>query len=440
MKQVRFNLWFWLLLCNLCSFVNASSVDLPNQAIVQTSNNGIGNNNGGGKNPVLQLANYVKDSVVRMKDGSVELYTNHKQCNSIRSKQKDFLAKAALLLPESERKAATKYRASAGGVTYEEFDFLQKGKDDRGKLANVVFMMVFAPNFVPYAFMFFPEMLPSPFAMNSSVGFNKIEMISRERTHAVLHAMIDIERSTRVAPLLSNLNPFGKNKQKRTMENLERLANAGGALLSADGAVGPKGAELIVNVLKDEIYTKEKPKKDRTSLTILPKPIVKGLGRAMEAPASNQFLPTFLMRGKVLNALVQIKASDEFLVDQDVDLDSLHVDLLQDACSKRLIGGPARTKKEMIDALSNWLDLSVREPAQTCQESGLHYNDNLLRAALLSYNAVDASRDPRSSSYLTRVMYQGQMYSNGNGMGVRQLQVKQADGVTDKWFNKAKKP
>ena len=54
----------------------------------------------GNSNPVGQLAGYVKDSFVRMKDGSVQLYTNHQRCNEIRAKQRQYLAIAAAALPD----------------------------------------------------------------------------------------------------------------------------------------------------------------------------------------------------------------------------------------------------------------------------------------------------------------------------------------------------
>ena len=157
----------FLCVCLSSFAVGSSTVAPSNTDVVVPSYSTKGDTSSSGDsgtNPVFQLAGYVKDSFVRMKDGSVQLYTNHKKCNEIRSKQKEYLEKIASTLPKEEQKAAKKYYPSAGGITYEEFDFLQKGKEDRGRLANTVFMMVFAPNFVPYAFMFFPDMLPSSFS------------------------------------------------------------------------------------------------------------------------------------------------------------------------------------------------------------------------------------------------------------------------------------
>jgi len=373
-----------------------------------------------GSNPIGQLAGYVKDSFLRMKDGSIQLYTNHQRCNEIRSKQKIFLSTSALSLPESQQKAALKYTPSAGGINYEEFNFLQKGKDDRSKLANIVFMMFFAPNFVPYAFMFFPDMLPSPFAMpanaNAKMGlllpYTKIDHISRERSHAVLQAMIDLERSAKVTPMISNLNPFGRGRTKRMMDKMDQLGHQIGSVLVADQAIGKPGAEMILRVLEDQIYTDEPPKKKATALMTFPKCVVKALGRAMEAPTLNAFLPTFFIRGKVMNSLKQIEIADQFLVDQDIDLTSLSSELLQDACSARLIGGPGRTDLEMIEGLSSWLDLSVKRPERFVGETQKHCNGNMLRAVLLCYNVVEGTRDGRSASYLPRLMYHGQMMNS----------------------------
>jgi len=411
---MKHNIFSIILLSISCAKISfASTAATASNSAVATPLETTSSDSNGSKNPVFQLAGYVKNSLVRMKDGSVQLYTNHKRCNEIRSKQNAYLANMAASLPEIDQKKAKKYTMSAGGISYEEFDFLQKGKDDRGKVANVAFIMVFAPNFVPYAFMFFPDMLPSPFSMPMNkigTNFSKWDLISRERVHAVLQSMIDVERQARVAPMISNINPFGKGKTKRMMEKMDSLGHACGALLAADGARGAKGAELLMKVLEDEIYTKEEPKKDRTALVIVPGAIIKGVGRALDAPSSTSFLPNFITRGKVLNCLTQLTAADEFLVNQNIDLGTLSPELLQDACNKRLIG-PGKSNQEMLDGLYSWLDLSVKQPCKKKSNTDLHYNGNLARIALLAYNAVDSARDLRASSFLPRLMFQGQLYS-----------------------------
>lgn len=364
-------------------------------------------------NPATQLLGYVKDSFVRMKDGSAELYTNHKKCNAIRSKQKNFLANAHANMSEEEQKKLKRYSSNAGGITFEEYSFLRKGKDDRGKLANIVLCMFFAPNFLPYAFIFFPEMLPSPFVTDmNKLGistYTKADTISRERSHSVIQTMLDLERKSHVPSMISNINPFGKGKMKRTMSQLDKLGRAGGLFLGVDQAIKVRGAELMLNVLRDEIYTSDKPTKGLSNLGAVPKLILMGMGKVLEAPSTNSFIPGFIIRGKVLNRLKQIKDSDDFLVAQKVDLNSLSEEILKEACNERLIGGPRRTNEEMIEGLSSWLDLTVIQPTKISLETGLHYNENMGRFTLLCYNAVDGTRDERSASYLPRLMYQGQL-------------------------------
>lgn len=402
--------------------VNASSTStpVPSASAIQSVPNVVApavSSSSDNSNPILKLGGYVKDSFVRFKDGTVQLYTNHQSCNEIRSKQRAYLSKMAASLPAEEQKAASQYKISAGGISYEEFVFLQKGKEDRGKLANIVLMMMFTPNFVPYAFMFFPDMLPSPFSMSThnkmGVAYSKWDNISRERTHAVVQAMLDLEKSARIPPMVSNLNPF-KGGTKRMMEKMDKLGHQVGGILVANGAKGCEGAELVMEVLKDEIYKTTKHTKKETSLSNLPKAVITGLGRALEAPSFNSLIPNFVVRGKVLNSLKQIEVSDEFLVEQNIDLNTLSTTMLQDACHARLIGGIGRSDEEMIVSLSKWLDLAVKQPTRISKQGNLYYNSNLARAALLAYNAVDAARDERATSYLPRLLFQGQAFRDAN--------------------------
>ena len=366
-------------------------------------------------NPIGQIAGYVKTSFLRFKDGSIQLYTNHQRCKDIRMRQKAYLVECASTLPPEERKKAQKYYPSAGGVTYEEYDFLVKGKSDRGKLSNIVFMMFFASNFVPYAFMFFPEMLPSPFAPLTNAklggGISPLETLSRQRTHAVIQTLLNMERAARVPPFTSNLNPFGKGKTKRAMEKIDRLGQLGGGLLAAKDAIGSKGSEMVLKILHDEIYVEQgdKKKKMKTGLDIVPSIIVKGLGRALD-PTSQSFLPQFLVKGKLLTSLRQVEDADNFLVNQKIDLETLSEELLQAACSDRLMGGPGRSVDENRERLESWLEQTVVQPSKVVTETpGVIYNGNLARLALMCYHAVDGARDARAASFLPRLLFQGQV-------------------------------
>eukprot|EP00565_Helicotheca_tamesis_P008058 CAMPEP_0185730450 /NCGR_PEP_ID=MMETSP1171-20130828/9880_1 /TAXON_ID=374046 /ORGANISM="Helicotheca tamensis, Strain CCMP826" /LENGTH=450 /DNA_ID=CAMNT_0028399491 /DNA_START=1 /DNA_END=1353 /DNA_ORIENTATION=- len=359
---------------------------------------------GGGGNPIVALAGYVKDSFVKMKDGTVELYTNHQKCNDIRSKQRSY----AKLHNIKGRDAIAK----AGGISYKEFDFLQKGKEDRGKLTNIVFMMFAAPNFLPYAIWIFPNMLPSPFCPTDGGGGvvpeTVIQRISRERTHAVVQTMLDIERSVHVAPAMSKLNPFGKKATSRAMARLDNMGRIASSILTTNQATGSDGADLVLDVLENEIYTVEEPKKRDTALTTIPKPIIKGLSKCIEGQSSSPFELNFMVRGKVLNHLKKITDGDDFLVNGKVNLDDLDSDLLSEACSTRLIGGPNRSDEENRVSLTRWLEQTSIRPSVKTMGGGLHYNGNLARTALMCYHVVDGARDDRSSSYLPRLLFQGQ--------------------------------
>jgi len=357
---------------------------------------------GGGGNPIVQLAGYVKDSVVRMKDGTVELYTNHQKCNEIRSKQQLYAK-----LHDIKGKAAI---AKAGGISYAEFDFLQRGKEDRSKLTQLVFMMFAAPNFLPYAIWLFPNMMPSPFSPvdGGSLGAvpeTSIQRISRERTHAVIQTMLDLERGVHVPPTMSKLNPFGKKATSRAMVRLDRMGKIASSFLTTNQASGSDGAELVLDILEKDIYTHEEPKKRDIMLATVPKPIISGLAKAIEGQSSS-FDLTFMVRGKILNHLRKVTDADDFLVNTKID--ELDSELLAEACKTRLIGGPNRSDDENRESLSKWLEQTSIRPASKISAGGLHYNGNLARAALMCYHAVDGARDARSSSYLPRLLFQGQ--------------------------------
>jgi len=225
------------------------------------------------KNLMIQLGQYLVDSFARAKDGTVQLYANHRRCNQIREKQRQYrFSKTAQHtsqyqgqgLGQGQESPSAKHIKPNLGITYDEFLFLQQGKEDRGKLANILFMMVFAPNFVPYAFMFFPDMLPSPFSpmqqqkqqqqqqklgnivspeahhtktflvspsldkntAASSTGIYKYhDALSRQQTHVVVSTLLELEKNSCTASFWDSLNPFGKNKTKKKLDELDEMNN-----------------------------------------------------------------------------------------------------------------------------------------------------------------------------------------------------------------------
>ena len=377
-------------------------------------------------NPVGQLVGYVKDSVVRTVDGCGQLWKNHGRCNEIRAKQRDHreqLAKQWEMEGRLTKEAIKeKLKMVNGGISYDEYVFLVKGKEDRGKLMNVGFLMWGAPRYLPYALMFYPDMLPSPFtSLTSSAATGResvLEKISRQRTHAVMKTLLNIEQDAKVIPSLSKINIFGKKKQERAMDTVEKLGEQAAKLFATPGARGSFGAQVCLNTLEHLLYRPEEFTRAENRLVDVPKPILKGVTMAVDGPSPlNDFLPNFMRRGKVISHIKKISDGDEFLVGESIDLSSLSPTHLVEACTERCIGGPGRSDDELRDCLGEWLKLSVEQPTDRVQETGQFYNSNLARLSLLCYYGLDASRDARSTSYLPRLLYQGQMQKGAGGSG-----------------------
>jgi len=439
----------FLLCLSLCLHAVAaasSTAVLATPIVTHTAVPVVTGETGGKENPVSQLATFVRTQAVRMKDGTVQLYTNHKVCNSIREKQRSYAELRSD--PTAKKKRPS---PNGGGITYEEYDFLQRGKEDRGKLGSLGFMMCFAPNFLPYAMMFNPAMMPSTFMppggvprkKGVSTGEDRFDLKSRVRSHAVVRAMIDLEQSARGASSLANMNPVGKAKTLRSMQRIGRICDACGTLLlgGGGGASSSSGPDAILAVLErsGDLYSVEPLKKGQSQLVDVPSAVIMGLGRSLEVHKPPNYLtPTFLVRGQVLNQIKRVADADEFLVNQNVDLRELRGDLLERACSSRLIGGPGRDEDELRDGLRDWLRAVETDPRERISRSAaggtgedpssssdvsaksepkLHYNANLARAAIMCRNAVDSARDDRSASFLPRMMFQGSTKRGTSGGG-----------------------
>lgn len=247
-------------------------------------------------------------------------------------------------------------------------------------------------------------MMPSPF-----LKVKDMQEISRERCHAVISTLLDIEKGARIAPWTAKLNPFGGRATQRAMDRLGSFVSDGSAALEEYGVSGSSGCKVILKKLRKEIYTKDAPSKQRMLLAgnTIPKQFVKGLTKAISADPLNKGSSIFGI--SPLKHIESVTRADEFIIDQNVDIDSINSNLLAEACSARLIGGPGWTDDERKEALLRWLKEAEVKPRAEVKAGAGHYNGNLARAALMCYNALDATRDPRSDSRLMRSLYQGQM-------------------------------
>ena len=289
-------------------------------------------------------------------------------------------------------------------ITNAEYDFLRKGLVDRNKLFAVGMVMLCLPNYFVYYLWSFPDMMPSPF-----LKVKDMQEVSRERCHAVISTLLDIEKGARVAPWTAKLNPFGGKATQRAMDRLGNFVNVGSATLEEYGVSGPSGCKVILKKLRNEIYTKDEPSKQRKLLAsnVIPKQFMKGLTKAISADPLNKGSSFFGI--SPLKHIESVTLADEFIVDQKVNIDSINSKLLSEACSARLIGGPGWTDEERKEALLRWLKEAEIKPRAVVEAGGEYYNGNLARAAMMGYNALDATRDSRSDSRLLRSLYQGQV-------------------------------
>ena len=371
-------------------------------------------NKNGDSNVVFELVGYIKNEVVRTVDGTREMWRNHGRCNEIRAKQRDYREKLKKqweyeeqgLTPQDVKRRLQKVN---GGISYDEFVFLNKGKEDRGKLMNIIFLMWGAPRFIPYAIMFHQEMLPSPLARISdgSQRETKLEKLSRQRSHAVIRTLLAMEKQAKSVPALSKLNIFGRKKQQLAMESMDEMCKWGARILTSPRG-NNMGAELILNELDGCLYKDEEFTRSEKRLISIPKPIISGLVECLDGPSLvGGVTPGFMNRGKVITHVQKIAEADEFLVDEKVDLESLSTVRLLEACGDRLIGGPGRTDQELRQALADWLKFAVLQPRSRTMISGQNFNGNVARTALMSFYCVEGSRDERCASFLPRLLFKG---------------------------------
>jgi len=387
-------------------------------------------------NPLVQLATYVRDTAVNFKNGLGEMNASHRRCNAIRDRQRHH---ARTVLGTSRPRGIGGMQV--GGISYEEYDFLRKGLVDRNKLFAVMAVSLCLPNYFVYYLWSFPDMMPGPFSKNKR---DEIE-VSRKRCHAVISAMLDVERGARIAPWSGKLNPFGRRAAERAMSRLGDAVSSGCSIMAEAGMRGPDGGGGLLRRLGPVlgVYSPVPITRRQRLLAgadLLPKHVMGGLTRAINADPLNRGAAPFGV-GAVQH-IESVALADGFLVDNGVDVTSdsdVGSRLVEEACAARLIGCPGWTDGERRGALASWLrevEIAPRaavaaaattttttgeggdeggddnvdreqQQQQQQQQQRRYYNGNMARAVLMCYNAVDGTRDDRSDSRLLRVMYQG---------------------------------
>jgi hypothetical protein len=359
------------------------------------------------KNVVSQLFSYVKDTIVKTSDSCGQLWQNHGKCNTIRKQQSLYRENIAeqwelqgLYAQESRKQVQKRLAQVQGGFSYGDYIFLQKGKEDRGKVLNMVFLMWGAPRFLPYALMFNPEMLPSTFVNDKKTQSMETptQRVSRERSAAILQAMAKLEQQAKAGgggSYLSKLNIFGKKKQLQQQQNLVRVYDQTRQVLGEE-TFSPRP---VLEKLEQAVFrVNEDFSRAEQRLASIPACIVQGLGQAISGQAAAGLLasiqPHFLHRGKVVTHLKKVTEADDFLVQADVDLDSIAPRLLRDACADRMLGGPDWTPSELRQGLRDWLTLAVTEPASRLEQTNgdMYYNGNVARLVLMGFYGCQGAR------------------------------------------------
>lgn len=375
-----------------------------------------------GGNAITGLFGYVKNSITRTIDGCQELWANYGTCKEIRAKvklyqdrQKETWVRQGLYEPNSKA-LKERLQTTIGGISFEEYAFLQKGKEDRGKLMSLAFIVFGAPRFLPYALMFQPEMLPSPLKppQDASGGETKWEKQSRERATVLLETLLQLEKDAHVIPLMSRLNIFGRAKQLERLDAAQAMNDEIEGFLQHVGTASRAGARTLLEQLEPWLY---RPNQDFERaiqrLTQVPLALTKGLGDALLGGGFlNNLSPAFMQRGRLVGHLRKVAEADAFLVESAVNVTHISPTLLRETCSDRMIGSPGMSMAELQTSLADWLSFVEQEPAERVQSSSsssttLYYNSNLARTALMSYYALQGMQDQGSACRLTRALYQG---------------------------------
>lgn len=370
----------------------------------------------GNGNLIGSLFGSIKNTITRTIDGCQELWVNYGTCQEIRAKIKrhqDALSeewvRQGLYEPKSKQ-LKERLTKTVGGITFEEYAFLQQGEEDRGKLMSLGFLVFGAPRFLPYALMFQPEMLPSPLKPpfdSSGTGETFWEKQSRERSTVILETLLQLEKDARNIPGLAKLNIFGRSKQNARMENLRSLNQQAQDFLETTGTATREGARQLLNRLEPWLYASQEFERPVRRLTQVPMAITKGLGDALLGGGFlNNFSPGFMQRGRLVGHLRKVEEADQFLVDANVNLATIPPTLLRQTCSERLIGSPGMSLTDLQASLGDWLTLVQREPAERQATSSVYYNGNLARTALLGYYAMQGTQDKGGACHLPRALYQ----------------------------------
>ena len=391
--------------CQASTTSETSSVSLRTAPVVTVSSlPSFEIDHGGGNGAAFDLGNFLKGELKFCVEAPMKMWRAHGRCNDIRAKQRSFresLRSEWLEHGADSKDVDQRLKTVHGGISYEEFEFLQRGKEDRQKLLSLMVCSVFSPKvLVPISWIAPVNAWPSHFQRPKlGMGETPLETLSRVRSHAVLQMILHIEKecTTRFQ------NPF-KSRTIRPQTLAMRNIVTKAVNLFMSGNLNP---DSVLKCIDNKVYLKEEPKRGKGMITSIADPVVKWFGPMIngETRFYDAMVPTILTRGFLASYLTRVKEADEFLVEQGVDIETLSTKTIVDACNARMIGTLGRTDMELKQQLREWLEHTTIGPTKRVQTTGECFNGHLARSALMTYFALDAVRDERSASRLPRLLF-----------------------------------
>ena len=188
---------------------------------------------------VMGIPSAVRGGLTRFREGTGDMWANGKAAGSIRK------------------------RIQKGGepASYPELVLLRKSGEDLGKLVQAGVMCVVAPEYIPFALVFYPNALPSTFERPKGRE-RRLATLGRLRTKAVLDLVIKLEEQA------------VKPRQNKKTEQARALSEQASAVLRASG---PSAALKTLPAALSPAPPPKKPGKKPPPATLkgVPDPLLK---------------------------------------------------------------------------------------------------------------------------------------------------------------------
>ncbi|GMI24649.1 hypothetical protein TeGR_g10599 [Tetraparma gracilis] len=274
-------------------------------------------------NPLGSLLTSLKTSLSTGRRGCALLYSNHRLVSS---------------LP-----------AADPATTYGDFELRGRTKADRSKTLNLLFLTVFASEYLPYFIWANPNLLPStfsprnldppPFDSAHPAHLEELLSLERSRAAALAKAALSLEARAFSPPLLASVNPFGKAAAQRACES-QRSENAAlaSSLLSPASSLLPPLESRCRSLSPASRFS------PATALPEFPLPYLRALSQVLTGGSFlSPYTPAFLLKSQLTAHLKTLAATDDFLLahSDPAVLSSLSRTDLLELSSARCLGSPA---------------------------------------------------------------------------------------------------